>query len=155
MANPHAGVSEIIGLLEAVNDFSGSVDASVLADDFDLEIDEVFPAIEAAEALGFVSTPKGDIKLTDTGRQFLRAGIQKRKGMLREQMLRIDSLAQLIGTLRESDKLKMSKEEFTQYLSTTMKSLHPERLFLVLMNWARYAGLLRYDSDSDEVYLVA
>ena len=154
MANPHAGVSEIIGLLEAVNDFSGSVDASVLADDFDLEIDEVFPAIEAAETLGFVSTPDGDIKLTEVGRRFLKAGIQKRKSMLREQMLRIESMAQLIAKLRESEDSKMTKEEFTRYLSTTMKSLHPQDLFLVLLNWARYAGLLRYDSDAEEIYLV-
>ncbi|MBX8637956.1 MAG: AAA-associated domain-containing protein [Thermoplasmata archaeon] len=67
MPNPHAGVSEIIGLLEAINDFSGSVDASVLADDFDLEIDEIYPAIESAELLGLISTPEGDVKLTDVG----------------------------------------------------------------------------------------
>lgn len=155
MANPHAGVSEIIGLLEAVNDFSGSVDAAVLADDFDLEIDEVYPAIEAAEMLGFVSTPSGDIKLTDEGRAFLSSDIQRRKDMIREQMLNIESVSKLIATLRNSEELKMSKEEFTDYLSTTMKSLHPEQLFRVILNWARYAELLRYDSDSDEIYLVA
>ncbi len=155
MANPHAGVSEIIGLLEAVNDFSGSVDASVLADDFDLEIDEVYPAIEAAEMLGFISTPSGDIKLTENGRRFLKSDIQARKDMMREQMLHIDSVARLLHRLRESEELKMSKDDFKAYLSTTMKSLHPEELFLVLLNWARYAELLRYDSDTDEVYLVA
>ena len=154
MANPHAGVSEIIGLLEAVNDFSGSVDASVLADDFDLELDEIFPAIEGAEMLGFVSTPEGDLKLTEKGRTFLKSDIQVRKDILRDQMLRIDSVSKLIKTLRQSEDLKMSKEEFTRYLSMAMKSLHPEELFLVLLNWARYAELLRYDSDTDEVYLV-
>ncbi len=155
LANPHAGVSEIIGLLEAVNDFSGSVDASVLADDFDLELDEIYPAIEAAEMLGFVSTPEGDIKLTEKGKGFLKSDIQARKDMLRDQMLGIESVAALINTLRDSEDFKMSKEDFTTYLSTTMKSLHPEELFLVLLNWARYAELLRYDSDTDEVYLVS
>lgn len=155
MPNPHAGVSEIIGLLEAVNDFSGSVDASVLADDFDLEIDEVYPAIEAAEMLGFVSTPEGDIKLTEIGSRFLKSDIQMRKDLLREQMLGIDGVSKLIKAIRDTEDLKMSKDTFKMYLSRTMKSLHPDELFHVIINWARYAEILRYDSDAEEVYLVA
>lgn len=155
LPNPHAGVSEIIGLLEAVNDFSGSVDASVLADDFDLEIDEVYPAIEAAEMLGFVSTPEGDIKLTEIGSRFLKSDIQMRKDLLREQMLGIDGVSKLIKAIRDTEDLKMSKDTFKMYLSRTMKSLHPDELFHVIINWARYAEILRYDSDAEEVYLVA
>ena len=155
MPNPHAGVSEIIGLLEAVNDFSGSVDASVLADDFDLEIDEVYPAIEAAEMLGFVSTPEGDIKLTEIGSRFLKSDIQARKDLLREQILGIEGVSKLIEAIRKTEDLKMSKDTFKRYLSRTMKSLHPDELFHVIINWARYAEILRYDSDAEEVYLVA
>ena len=154
MPNPHAGVSEIIGLLEAINDFSGSVDASVLADDFDLEIDEIYPAIESAELLGFISTPEGDAKLTMDGIKFLKADIQLRKDILREQMLKIESISKLLGRLRKSDRMRMKREDVVDYLSRSMRSLHPDRLFDTLLNWARYAELLRYDADEQEIYLV-
>ena len=154
MPNPHAGVSEIIGLLEAINDFSGSVDASVLADDFDLEIDEIYPAIESAELLGFISTPEGNVKLTDVGTKFLRADIQLRKDLLRDQMLKIESISKLLGRLRESEDHRMKRQSVVDYLSKTMSSLHPDNLLNTLLNWARYAGLLRYDADEEEIYLV-
>ncbi len=154
MPNPHAGVSEIIGLLEAINDFSGSVDASVLADDFDLEIDEIYPAIESAELLGLISTPEGDVKLTDVGESFLRADIQLRKDILREQMLKVESISNLLNELRKSEGRRMKKEDVVEYLSSSMRSLHPDSLFNVLLNWARYAELLRYDADEQEIYLV-
>lgn len=154
MPNPHAGVSEIIGLLEAINDFSGSVDASVLADDFDLEIDEIYPAIESAELLGLISTPEGDVKLTDVGESFLRADIQLRKDILREQMLKVESISNLLNKLRKSEGRRMKKEDVVEYLSSSMRSLHPDSLFNVLLNWARYAELLRYDADEQEIYLV-
>ncbi|MBX8635953.1 MAG: AAA-associated domain-containing protein [Thermoplasmata archaeon] len=154
LPNPHAGVSEIIGLLEAINDFSGSVDASVLADDFDLEIDEIYPAIESAELLGLISTPEGDVKLTGVGTRFLRADIQLRKDILREQMLKVESISNLLNKLRKSEGRRMKKEDVVEYLSSSMRSLHPDSLFNVLLNWARYAELLRYDADEQEIYLV-
>lgn len=154
LPNPHAGVSEIIGLLEAINDFSGSVDASVLADDFDLEIDEIYPAIESAELLGFISTPEGNVKLTDVGTKFLRADIQLRKDLLRDQMLKIESISKLLGRLRESEDHRMKRQSVVDYLSQTMSSLHPDSLLNTLLNWARYAELLRYDADEEEIYLV-
>lgn len=154
MPNPHAGVSEIIGLLEAVNDFDGNVNASVLADDFDLEIDEIYPAIESAEMLGLISTPEGDVRLTDTGRAFLKADIQNRKDILREQMLKVESFSKLIEKLRKSSDHRMKRTEVMKYISDTMKSMHPDLLFTTLTNWARYAELLRFDADEDEVYLV-
>ena len=154
MPNPHAGVSEIIGLLEAINDFSGSVDASVLADDFDLEIDEIYPAIESAELLGFISTPDGDVKLTGAGIKFLGADIQLRKDILREQMLKVESISRLLEILRESEDRRMKKQDVVDYLSRSMRSLHPDSLFNTLLNWARYAELLRYDADEQEIYIV-
>ena len=154
MPNPHAGVSEIIGLLEAINYFSGSVDASVLADDFDLEIDEIYPAIESAELLGFISTPDGDVKLTGAGIKFLGADIQLRKDILREQMLKVESISRLLEILRESEDRRMKKQDVVDYLSRSMRSLHPDSLFNTLLNWARYAELLRYDADEQEIYIV-
>ncbi|SNQ60743.1 hypothetical protein [Candidatus Methanoperedens nitratireducens] len=52
MIFPKTTISEIIGLLEAVNDAGGVEDAARLAADFDLELDEILPSIDARRYSG-------------------------------------------------------------------------------------------------------
>ncbi|MBX8637955.1 MAG: AAA-associated domain-containing protein [Thermoplasmata archaeon] len=80
--------------------------------------------------------------------------MQLRKDILREQMLKVESISNLLNELRKSEGRRMKKEDVVEYLSSSMRSLHPDSLFNVLLNWARYAELLRYDADEQEIYLV-
>ena len=79
MIFPKATISEIIGLLEAVNDSGGVEDAAQLAADFDLELDRILPSIDGAELLGFIVATDGNIELTKDARKLLDAGIRERK----------------------------------------------------------------------------
>ena len=56
---PKCNPTEMMGLLVLLNSHKGSEDVALLADDLDLEIDEIFPALEFAEVLQLVKVAEG------------------------------------------------------------------------------------------------
>ncbi|HYA70802.1 MAG TPA: nitrate ABC transporter ATP-binding protein, partial [Thermoplasmata archaeon] len=56
---PKCNPTEMMGLLVLLNGHKGSEDVALLADDLDLEIDEIFPALEFAEVLQLVTVVAG------------------------------------------------------------------------------------------------
>jgi len=77
-----------MGLLVLLNDHKGEDDVARLADDLDLEIDEILPSLEFAQVLQLVSVADGRVGLTDVGRRLLNGTIRERKIVLRDQLRR-------------------------------------------------------------------
>ena len=65
----------------------------VLADELHLEADELFPVAEAMQMFHFAEVEGGDIKLTDTGKQFAELGADDRKKLFQKQLLAYIALA--------------------------------------------------------------
>ncbi len=76
---PKCSPSEMTGLLVLLDSHKGDEDVARLADDLDLEIDEILPSLDYAEVLGFVQVDDGRATLTDTGRRLLAGTIRERK----------------------------------------------------------------------------
>ena len=155
MVFPKATISEIIGLLEAVNDAGGVEDAARLAADFDLELDEILPSIEGAELLGLVITTDGNIELTEEARKLLNASIQERKKMIKDKVAGVEIIKELRNELLHSDGHRMSKEDALKFIQRRMPSSDAESYFRIIINWTRYAGLIGYSSDSEEICLMS
>ncbi len=64
----------MIGLLEVLEDFKGRVDIAKVADDLMLELDDLLPAVDAAELLVFLKIDSGDLILIEEGKKFLSKG---------------------------------------------------------------------------------
>ncbi len=154
MVVPKATISEIIGLLEAVNDAGGIEDAARLAADFDLEIHEILPSIDGAELLGFVKVTDGNIELTDDARKLLDAGIRERKKIIKDKVAGVELIKELRNKLIVSNERRMSKESTLKLLQTKISTTDIESYFRTIINWTRYAGLIGYNSDSDEICLI-
>ncbi|MCX9012421.1 MAG: AAA-associated domain-containing protein [Candidatus Methanoperedens sp.] len=154
MVLPKATISEIIGLLEAVNDAGGVEDAARLAADFDLELDEILPSIDGAELLGFVIVSDGNIELTGEAKRLLDAGIQERKKIIRDKVARVPIIKELTEKLLESGECRMSKEDVLKFIQKRIAAADVEDYFKIIINWTRHAGLIGYDSDSEEIYLM-
>ncbi|MCE8423344.1 MAG: AAA-associated domain-containing protein [Candidatus Methanoperedens sp.] len=154
MIFPKATISEIIGLLEAVNDSGGIEDVARLAADFDLEIDEILPSIDGAELLGLAVVREGNIELTTDARKLLDAGIRDRKKIIKDKVASVDMIRELIDRLRSEEEYKISKEEALRFIQKKISTMDIDSYFRIIINWTRYAGLIGYNSDSEEICLL-
>jgi len=155
MIFPKATISEIIGLLEAINDAGGIEDAARLAGDFDLELDEILPSIDGAELLGFVRVTDGNIELTSDAQKLLDAGIRERKKIIREKVAGVELVKELMNKLMESAERRMGKEDALKFIQNKISAADIESYFKILINWTRHAGLIGYNSDSEEICLIS
>lgn len=154
MVFPKATIGEIIGLLEAVNDSGGMEDAARLAADFDLELDEILPSIDGAELLGLVTVTNGNIELTTDARKLLDAGIRQRKKIIRDKVAGVEIIKELADKLMQSGEHRMSKGDALKFIQKRISTANIESYFRIIINWTRYAGLIGYNSDSEEIFLL-
>ncbi len=149
---PKCSPTEMLGLLVLLNSHKGSEDVALLADDLDLEIDEIFPALEYAELLQFVKITDGRATFTDLGRKLVGASIRERKAIIREQLKKTALFRMIVRALESSENHRLSDEELGQIVSfTTARADEAEQN---IVNWGRYADLFRYDADEHAVIAV-
>ena len=143
---PKCSPTEMLGLLVLLNDHKGSEDVALLADDLDLEIDEIFPALEYAELLQFVKVADGHVTFTDLGKKLVAASIRERKAVVREQLKKTPLFRTIGRALEASPEHRLTDEEFGHIIAfTTAKADGGEQN---IVNWGRYADLFRYDADA-------
>ena len=92
---PRVSANLLSGLIEtlAAEPYRGKADLPVLADELHMEGDELFPVAEAMQMFHFAEVEGGDIKLTDTGKQFAEFGTDDRKKLFQRQLLAYVPLA--------------------------------------------------------------
>ena len=152
MILPETTVSEIMGLLEIISDYGGKEDIAKLADDFDLEIDEILPEAQAAELLGFTVIEGGDIRLSEDGKKIIKSSIKERKKLFKDHILKLEIFKKIISFI-ESRKGKIKKEEAVEFLRQHLPGDAKVNLRDII-NWGRYAGVLTYNSEQDELSII-
>ncbi|MEM3539005.1 MAG: AAA-associated domain-containing protein [Nitrososphaerales archaeon] len=150
---PKVHYSHLVGLLEVLDDFSGKVDAAKIADELNLELDDLLPVIEVAEILGFLKVESGDVSLTDDGLNFLSDGIRGRKKILRERLLKLDIFKKLIDLINKKEDRVITKEELLNFLAEEIHDIDNEVAFKWIIEWGRHGLLIRYDSRKNEIEL--
>jgi len=154
MTFPKSTISEIIGLLEAVNDAGGIEDAARLAGDYDLELDEILPSIDGAELLGFAKVMDGNIELTPVAQKLIDAGIIERKKIIRDKVADVELIKELRNKLIDLSDHKMRKQDALNFLMARISTTDIESYFMSIINWTRYAGIIGYNCDSEEICLI-
>jgi len=78
---PDAQVSELAGLLEALEEeqAEGALDFADLAEEVQLDMDEMLALTEVLDILHFTKSQDGSIRLTDAGLRFARADMLSKK----------------------------------------------------------------------------
>ena len=153
---PSANVQQMLGVLDEVSEqsTSGSLELAALADELEMEVDEIFPLVEALELLGFATTEGGVLHLTDSGEAFLEADILERKVIFGRCLLERVPLARHITAAIEADEdHRVSEERFLTELNEFFTDEEAERVLEVLVAWGRYAEIFAYDYDSGEFSL--
>ena len=151
---PHARPGGIAGLLELLNDRGGKDDLYHLADELLSEVNDLLPITEAATLLDFVRTEKGDVELTEKGREFANADIPTRKILFREAALAHATLLQQIrNSLASKSDGTMPLEFFRDILDEHFSEDETERQIETVLTWGRYGEIFSYDSESDRLSL--
>jgi NitT/TauT family transport system ATP-binding protein len=149
---PKATPTEMLGLLVLLDQHKGDEDLARLADDLDLEIDEILPSLDFAETLGLVKVKEARVSFTPTGRKLVAASIRERKNLLRDQLLGTTLFKALVRALESAPEHTLSDEEVHRLLAFTTASA--DDLQLNVINWGRFAELFRYDADDRVLRLV-
>ncbi len=142
---PKCTPSEVQGLLVLLNSHSGSEDLARLADDLDLEIDEILPAVDYAGVLQLLKVQDGRATLTETGRKYIASSIRERKAIVRDQLRRTTLFRTLLRALESSPTKTLTDDQLTQIVSVTAAST--EDAVQNIVTWGRYVELFRYDSE--------
>jgi hypothetical protein len=146
---PKCSPTEMLGLLVLLDGHHGSEDVALLADDLDLEIDEILPALEYAEILQFVKVADGRATFTDLGKRLVAGSIRGRKSILREQLRKTTLFKTLVRALDSAPEHQLTDQALAQIVSLTTPP--GEETVQNIVNWGRYADLFRYDADEHRV----
>ena len=151
---PHALPGGIGGFLELLADRGGRDDLYHLADELNMEVDDLLPSVEAAALLGFATLTEGDAAITPQGRAFAEADILTRKVIFREAALSNVTLLRVMdNTLRSKSDHTMGEEFFHDMLDEHFTEAEVRRQLDTALNWGRYAEIFDYDSETGRLVL--
>jgi len=151
---PHARPGGIAGLLELLNDRGGKEDLYHVADELQMEVDDLLPIVEGAVLLAFATSDKGDVEITPAGKAFAEADISTRKALFREAVLaHVSLLKQMSKSLESKSDRAMPLEFFRDVLDEHFSSDETQRQIETALDWGRYASIFEYDSQSDRLTL--
>ena len=148
---PRVSANLLSGLIEtlAAPPYNGKADLPVIANELRLESDELFPVAEALQMLRLAEVEGGDIKLTDTGKQFAEMGMDDRKKLFQRQLLTYVPLAAHIRrVLQERTNHMAPKSRFFDELEDHMSTENAEHTLRAVTAWGRFAEVFAYDDDS-------
>ncbi len=152
MALPRASANTLAGLIEAVAGapYNGKADLPVIASALQMEVDDLFPVAEALQLLRLAEIEGGDIRLTDTGKQFAEGGTDDRKKLFQRQLLAYVPLAAHIRrVLQERANHTAPRSRFRDELEDHMTAESTRATLQSVVAWARFSEAFAYDARSE------
>lgn len=150
---PDCQMTWIFGLLETLEDRGGRDDGYKIARDLQFKFGDLLKVMKAAEILGLVSTPAGDVVLEPLGKLFLESEVNQRKLIIRERLKQHGLFSYLVRLLRGQEDSALTKEAVLEHLAMLLPNEPPEKMFATIVNWGRFAELFGYNKDEDRFYL--
>lgn len=151
---PTAGISEILGLLEVLDDRKGREKVYTLARDLNFEFGNLLLVIKAAEMLDFVYTPGTDVVLKALGKRLIEeVDMNAKKKLVLNQLRKLTLFQHLKQVLLTKEERRMSKKDFLDEIHAVLPNERVDLLFDTVVNWGRWGEFLGFSQDDDFVYL--
>lgn len=152
---PPVAIGEITGLIDNLYDNPGSrANLAELEDLVHMPLDDLVPLIEACRVLKFVDQSDATILLTDSGRQFVDADILTQKRIFAAQLqANVPLVAHIRKVLEERPSNVAAFSRFQNELEDVLSEEDAESLLKTAIDWARYAELFAYDSETETLSL--
>lgn len=145
-------VGQIVGLVEAVDEVGGVADVATISREVDMDVDHLGPILSAAELLGLATVADGDVRLTDLSRRVLSSNVRQRKAVLRDIIDDVPVFRSILDLARRAGR-PLGRQEVLDAIAEGVGRHQAEDSFKALVYWGRYVGLVRYDSESEELTL--
>jgi NitT/TauT family transport system ATP-binding protein len=152
----HVSTNLLAGLLEALAGppYDGRADLPALAASLQLEADELLPLGETLQLLHFAELEEGDLRLTETGRQYVNSDTEDRKKQFAAALLAHVKLAAAIRrTLDERWNHRASAVRFRDELEDHMSPDYAEETLRAIIAWGRYGELYSFDEEAQQFSL--
>ena len=156
MVLPRVSTNSLAGLIEEVDasPFDGRAAMADLADQLQLEIDDLFPMAETLQLLRFAELQGAEIQLTSAARRYAEADVDTRKALFAQALLAHVPLAQHIKrVLDERTGHVAPARRFRDELEDHMSPDYAEETLSTVTLWGRYAEVFAYDEDDDRFSL--
>ncbi len=150
---PAAGASEVVGVLEALDDRGGRENVFVLANLLGVDFGRILNVVKAAELLDFVDTPRQDVLLTQLGRTFLAASVPERKKIFGRQVEELHVFRDITDRLRRAERNELDEDVLLTSFAIQLPYEDSQRMLSTLVNWGRHAEILDHDPDRKLVFL--
>jgi NitT/TauT family transport system ATP-binding protein len=156
MVLPRVSTNALAGMIEEVDGspFGGRAAMADLADQLQLEIDDLFPMAETLQLLRFAELQGAEIRLTLAARRYAQADVDARKAQFAQALLAYVPLAQHIRRiLDERAGHTAPARRFRDELEDHMSEDCADETLRTVTNWGRYAEVFAYDEGSDRFSL--
>ncbi|HAR40603.1 MAG TPA: ABC transporter ATP-binding protein [Coprothermobacter sp.] len=150
---PKARVSEVLGLLEILDDEGGHVDLYKLGRTLGHDIDELISTIETAQLFNLVEVDNGDVVFTEVGKQFTDQNMEQRKNYISEVLSKLPYMVELLTALAESEEHSVDMEYLERIIDGEYSEREVKYFVRNLLDWARFAELIWVDSDEQTIHL--
>ncbi|MGB9758352.1 MAG: AAA-associated domain-containing protein [Thermoproteota archaeon] len=148
---PKVELGEVSGLMKEVRSYESQVDIATVADELVYDVDELFPVIDTAEALGFIEVEDGKIKLTEVGSRFLDCKYEERSKIVKQQLLKNKQYKSILDEIKKRG--EVSKEELKEIIGK-FETADEETLITItekFLYYGVYSDLLEYDSRRNAI----
>lgn len=150
---PKVPYGKIVGLLEILDDLGGKGEAYQLARDLHYEYGDMLEVIKGARLLKFVTVTKGEVHLSNLGKKMLSGDINARKRIFKEQIKQIPIFSRIVSILKRKEDYRVHRDIFLDILVLSFPDEDPDQLLDTIIDWGRFAELLGYNADTQEIYL--
>lgn len=153
---PDAEESELTGLIEtlALSYTGRSCELPELADDLNMNIDDLFPLIEILEILQFALVDSNLITPTKLGVRFAEADILEKKQIFSYSLLSQVTLVRYIRSQLDANfEHRISQDIILDKLEESLSEQEARRVLTTVISWARYAEVFAFDYKSGELSL--
>lgn len=142
------------GLISRLSTEVETTDLYDLCEDMGQSVDQVLPAVAAAETLGFITTPGIVVVLTEEGRLFaLEHDAEVRGNIMRNAILKLPVVYSIYDLVQKAGKDGLEAEIAIEQIVMMLPFEDHDVQFQTLLKWCRYANLIVYDSDEEKLFI--
>ncbi len=150
---PPVPIADVIGMTELLEDHKGSLDIFELSKLIEKDFSEALTTVKAAELMGFVDTPYQKVVLTRLGQIMAHGDVNERKETIKRQLQQLKLVRLLIEMLQNEEESAVAYAQAVEWLQGKSPAINSDTALETLIDWGRYGGLFRFNSDEQRLYL--